>query len=104
MPYIKKESRKRLDEKIDVLIRQIGCSNEDEIEGVLNYCITRICCVMGDNGWRYKYINRILGVLEAVKMEFYSRVATIYEDQCVEINGDLKEYENCNSNKQEEKS
>ncbi len=96
MPYIKEELRKKVDEKLEVLIRQVGCANEDEIEGLLNYCITNLCCVMIEKEVRYKYINRILGVLECVKHEFYSRIATIFEDECIEKNGDIKCYKDKN--------
>jgi hypothetical protein len=38
---------------------------------------------------RYYHINKAVGVLECIKMEFYRRVAAPYEDTKIEQNGDV---------------
>ena len=43
--------------------------------------------------WRYKWINRVIGVLECAKLEFYRRVATEKEDNAVASNGEIEVYE-----------
>lgn len=44
-------------------------------------------------GIKYKHINDICGVLEAVKAEFYRRVAAPYEDLKIKENKDVIEPE-----------
>jgi hypothetical protein len=44
------------------------------------------------DGWRYKWINRAVGVLDCLKFEFYRRLAAPYEDKAVARNGDLPCY------------
>jgi len=98
MPYIKQELREALDSYIENLSCEINplCS-EDEIEGILNYIITNLLdSVMKQDfeneKWRYKYINRVIGVLECVKLEFYRRLAAPYEDKAIAKNGDIDIY------------
>jgi hypothetical protein len=61
----------------------------------MNYTISTLLSkrMKPESGWRYKWINRALGVLEAVKFEFYRRIATEYENRCIKSNGDIKVYE-----------
>jgi len=98
MPYIKQELRDTVDEDIKVLSDEISCHcNDDEIEGILNYIITSLLDSVMKNDyenkkWRYKYINRVIGVLECVKLEFYRRLAAPYEDKAKEKNGDIEVY------------
>lgn len=94
MPYIKEDYRNDLDAAINDLASRLAHFPEYEIEGALNYTITSLL----DNikplrsDWRYKYINRVLGTLEAVKLEFYRRLAGPYEDKAITKNGDLPIY------------
>lgn len=96
MPYITKENREKLDGEIDSLILKLESFTDDEIEGALNYTISRLVSqlVTRDkwDGFRYKNINRIMGVLECVKSEFYRRAASDYEDLAIQKNGDMREY------------
>lgn len=68
---------------------------EDNIEGLMNYTVTNLLDAMKVNSdhWRYKHINRVVGVLDCIKMEFYRRLAANYEDSAKETNGDLSIYE-----------
>lgn len=97
MPYINQTTRKLLDGEIDKLIIQFDNFDDDEIEGVLNYTISRILSAGIKSGhnidkWRYYLINRAIGVLECVKQEFYRRIAAPYETQAMNKNLDIKEY------------
>jgi hypothetical protein len=38
---------------------------------------------------RYFHINKAVGVLECVKLEFYRRVAAPYEDEKIKESGDV---------------
>lgn len=96
MPYIKQGQRETLDRSISEL-SEILSKNfaEDAIEGALNYTITNLIASITatEGNWRYKFINRAVGVLECVKLEFYRRLAGPYEDKAIEKNGDIKMYE-----------
>lgn len=101
MPYIKTEIRKEIDTSIDNLINNIKCSYtlesyEDNIEGVANYTISRLISglMKPESGWRYIWINRVIGTLQCVALEFYRRLAGPYEDKAIDKNGDLEEYKN----------
>lgn len=111
MPYIKEENRHRLDgcvEDMMYCLRGNVAPNKDNphsnpykekltndeflsICGDINYSFSRIISgVMGDVS--YPKIAIITGVLENIKQEFYRRVASVYEDQKILANGDIKEY------------
>jgi hypothetical protein len=96
MPYITQEHRQNLDPVIEKLCKDLGPMVKDERQvlktaGNLNYTLTRICNqVMGKPS--YAKIAIITGVLENVKQEFYRRVAAGYEDEKIQVNGDVPEY------------
>jgi hypothetical protein len=105
MPYIDKKRREKLDESIldlrSAIEKQVnsessyGLSPEQilEISGDLNYCISRICAgLIGSPS--YKKIAVVTGVLENVNQELYRRLASTYEDEKIESNGDIPEYKN----------
>jgi len=97
VPYISKEQREIVDPYISTLMAVIAERfNDDEKEGVLNYTITSILETLArqDNKttWRYRYINRAVGVLMCVLQEFYRRLAGQYENEAIEKNGDLGIY------------
>lgn len=95
MPYINQELRTKLDGDIENLKQNLAQLKDSEIEGALNYTITSLLDVVKDVGekrWRYIYINRIIGVLECLKLEFYVRLGRKYEDKAIETNGDLQVY------------
>ena len=99
MPYINNEMKFRglqsygvcLKDDVSKLVRTLqNLYDEDEIEGALNYTISRIVAeTLGKYGWRYKLLNRAIGVLECAKLEFYRRLCGPYEDQAIEKNGDI---------------
>jgi len=83
MPYIKTREREKLDLAIETLARLL----QDAEIGAYNYAITKIILSIGHNS--YFKINSILGLLEAVKQEFYRRVVGEYEDLKRAENGDV---------------
>ena len=99
MPYIKPQLREKLDPQIAALRTQlIDNFGEDEIEGALNYTFSELVWSVpvasaDATKWRYKFINRVIGVLECVKQEFYRRLAGPYEDKAIAENGDTSTYE-----------
>jgi len=98
MPYIKKDLRRNIDEAIASLSANIvNNADESSIEGVMNYTITslldNIVYGSGEKKWRYKFINRVIGVLECIKLEFYRQLAGPYENKAIEENGNLPIYE-----------
>ena len=94
MPYIKQEMRDLVDPNIDALVEALAGIDDDDIEGVMNYTITELICrrIKPVGGWRYKWVNRVVGFLECIKLEFYRRIAANYENQCVRTNGDIEAY------------
>ena len=94
MPYIKQEIRNQLDEEINLISNKIKSFSDDEKEGILNYTISRILSnSLPTNQWRYKYINRTVGILECIKLEFYRRLAAPYENNAIKTNKDIPEYD-----------
>jgi len=99
MPYIAQERRERLKPHIEALVQELRKMNkgrEDKIEGDLNYCCIKILL----NGikdinqkWKYRFINRVSGVLDQIESEFNRRIKDIYEEECIDENGDLEEFE-----------
>ena len=81
MPYIEQHDREYLQ----------PYSEFNPVEpGQLNYQIT---CVIRTyiqaNGLTYRCINDVLGALEGAKLEFYRRVAALYEERKMQENGDV---------------
>ena len=101
MPYINEEEREELDSAILGLVcairnKKSGLDNPNDLSsylGRINYCFSR---VIGQliNTISYNKIAMITGVLENIKQEFYRRLASVYEDQKINENGDLREYRN----------
>ena len=85
MPYIAKAERLRIDYKM----RQLLAVAQDWTPGELNYVLTRIVDFAIGPELSYAALNEKLGVLEAVKLEIYRRLAAPYEDQKMEANGDV---------------
>ena len=94
MPYIDQDKRIKLEPCINVLVNTTEIiADDEEIEGVMNYIITEVgnrC--MRRPEWRYKWINRFIGVLECVKLEFYRRLVRPYENKAISKNGDVSAY------------
>lgn len=67
--------------------------NEEDFNspcGELNRAITKVIIkYLHDQKLRYQTINDIVGALDCAKLEFYRRVATVYEDKKIKDNGDI---------------
>lgn len=87
MPYIKEELRRHIDGDIELLVDKIKrCYGDDQIDGCLNYIITSILIrsylfTGSEPNVRYSKIQRLIGLLEAVKLELYRAVAQPYESK-----------------------
>ena len=84
MPYIEQEDRAFLC-KLMFNILQF----DKLTAGDLNYCITKL--LLAQEPKRYEDYNRLIGVLECVKLEFYRRAVALYEDMKIKENGDVYE-------------
>lgn len=93
MPYIVPEKRHQLDGAIDELHRLLVDLELDDpnnnMEGNLNYVITRLCRKVYTTG-NYAEINDCMGVLFSVALEHYRTKAAPYEDQKKFENGDVE--------------
>jgi hypothetical protein len=87
MPYIKKDQRPGIEEKLLPLINYVRSLSVEEQDGAINYSVTRILKSVYPR--RYFHYNRALGVLSAIKEEFYRRVIAPYEDEKIKENGDV---------------
>ena len=94
MPYITNEQREIVDGKIDQLVGSLETIADEDIEGVMNYTITQLLCKRMKPGkfWRYKWINRTIGVLVCIKDEFQRRITAEYENYAIKKNGDIDVY------------
>lgn len=85
MPYITPKQREALEKG-----RLFTYTAPADSVGELNFLLTReVMDYMCVKGLSYATINDILGALEAVKQEFYRRMAAPYEDKKKEQNGDV---------------
>lgn len=87
MPYIKQEKRPLYKEEIESLVRKLEEQPLTEQDGDLNYIVTSIMKMLYKP--RYFNYNRAVGVLEAIKQEYYRRVVAPYEDEKIRENGDV---------------
>jgi len=83
MPYIKQETRDDVDPFLAPLLEVVPNLEA----GTLNYVITRILLETAPGS--YEGFNRLLGVLEAIKLEFYLRMIAPYEAKKCKENGDV---------------
>ncbi len=87
MPYIQQEQRKKWEKLIDEITSIINKLPDDKKEGDINYLITSILKKSYSPGY-FNY-NRLVGVLECIKLEMYRRVIGPYEDEKIKENGDV---------------
>jgi hypothetical protein len=87
VPYIKKEQRKIVDEKIIHLAEAIKTCGVENRAGVLNYSISILLKELYNT--KYAEVNEAIGMLECTKQEYYRRIAAPYEDQKIKENGDV---------------
>ena len=86
MPYIVPERQAEIDPHLKEFFEKISGVNDS---GELNYIITQICIGVTEAGYRYEDLNRIMGVLECAKAEFYRRIIAPYEETKKMTNGDV---------------
>lgn len=99
MPYIKKENRRLLDNRLAHYFTGIvptglmaDLSVRATSAGDLNYIFTKMAHqYILDNGLSYQTFNDIIGALEGAKLELYRRKVSEYEDLKISENGDLDE-------------
>mgnify|MGYP005696273487 FL=1 len=88
MPYINPQDREIYEPIIGVLMNDL--SNSSNWKGDLNFIISTILNdMLNAHGTSYSMLNDMVGVLECAKLELYRRVASPYEDEKIESNGDV---------------
>ena len=87
LPYVKLENRAKYEKALGELIDILKSLPVEEVDGELNYVVTKILKQIYP--LRYFHINRAIGVLECVKLEFYRRVAAPYEDKKMKESEDV---------------
>jgi hypothetical protein len=91
MPYIPQTRRDEIHEELvndDTITSGLGWTPQNA--GDLNYVVT--CFIdnfLQEKGVRYANINEMIGALECAKMELYRLVASPYEDEKMEENGEV---------------
>lgn len=88
MPYITKDKRANIVKQVDKLTNAIQAVGDHP--GNVNFAISKLLHYLYFyNDVSYSKINEAIGVLECVKQELYRRVASNYEDEKCQINGDV---------------
>jgi hypothetical protein len=87
LPYIKSENRAKYERILHELIDILKSLPVEEVDGELNYIVTKLLKEIYP--LRYFHINKAVGVLECIKLEFYRRVAAPYEDKKIKESGDV---------------
>jgi hypothetical protein len=87
LPYIKSEKRGKYDKALQELVGILKSLPAEEVDGELNYIVTKI--LKGVYPLKYYQLNKAMGVLECIKLEFYRRVAAPYEDVKMKESGDV---------------
>ena len=80
--------RPEWDKVAEEIVAKLQKIPEDKREGNLNYLITK----MLKRAYKPSYFNynRVIGLLECIKQEFYRRDVASYENQKIKIDGDVK--------------
>ena len=88
MPYIVPERRQKFDKHIRALFEELEINKFHP--GDINYCFSQIIWGIFFLDSSYNTANELLGILEAVKLEFYRRRVAVLEDSKIKSNGDLQ--------------
>ncbi len=88
MPYIDSNARPKLDALTDPIIDHIRSLPLEEQDGVLDYVVTRM--LMSLYHPPFFNLNRALGVLSAIALEFYRVVVVPYEEKKIQQFGAVK--------------
>ena len=91
MPYIKPQDREQYANVIDELYHTLILNNPDNSfnEGEFNYVVSKVVNKLLNHKKSYATANKIIGVLECIKLEIYRRAIAEYEEEKIKINGDL---------------
>ena len=87
LPYIKTEKRKKYDQLLRELVGILKALPAEEVDGEFNYVLTKMLKEIYP--LRYFHLNKAIGFLESVKLEYYRRVVAPYEDQKIKDSGDV---------------
>ena len=87
MPYIKLEERAKWNEFSKDICEIIEKTPVEKKEGQLNYLFTKI--LKGAYPPSYFNYNRVIGLLECVKQEFYRKDVSKYEEEKIKENGEI---------------
>jgi hypothetical protein len=87
LPYIKASNRNKYEKILKNLVEILKALPPEEIDGELNYVVTKILKEVYP--LRYFHINKAIGVLECIKLEYYRRVAAPYENLKIKETGDV---------------
>jgi ribosomal protein S3AE len=87
LPYIQASNRNKYEKILKNLVEILKTLPPEEIDGELNYVVTKILKEIYP--LRYFHINKAIGVLECIKLEYYRRVAAPYEDLKITEAGDI---------------
>ncbi len=87
MPYIKQDQRPSIDSVLAPLIEKLKSLPLEDQDGSLNYAVTKILKELYP--MKYFHLNRALGVLTAIKDEFYRVVIAPYEETKIKENGEV---------------
>jgi hypothetical protein len=87
LPYIKASNRNKYEKILKALVEILKALPPEEIDGELNYVVTKILKEIYP--LRYFHINKAIGVLECIKLEYFRRVAAPYEDLKIKEAGDV---------------
>ncbi len=82
------QNRGKYKNVLENLVKILKTLPPEEIDGELNYIVTKILKEIYP--LRYFHINKAIGVLECIKLEYYRRVAAPYEDSKIKESGDVK--------------
>ena len=88
MPYISENYRDILRKELAELIIVLKTIKDSDLDGCLNYVISKLAIDLYGRGG-YAVYNRLIGVLESAKQEFYRREMAPYEDKKKNENSDI---------------
>jgi hypothetical protein len=95
MPYIPQKSRDKYDALINELAFKLNSMNSnDKIAGDLNYILFRLAGILCNesSGGRKTYARKavVSSAMSEAQAEFRRRLMAPYEDEKIEINGDVE--------------
>lgn len=96
MPYIKQDQREDLEDGLNELIQTLKSyvpkgGDIRDLDGLVNYCITRILLETFDltRAPKYTHFNTVHGILSSVDKEINRRFVVPYENLKIDQNGDI---------------